>query len=155
MSDEFEKYESMLLDMLNMFDMVEEEMDYMNKQNDELRGLKNDVNHILELANLNAVQLVKIASVYSEKLNKRREVIDNRKYIRVIYNLFNKYEDFIKDTNKALQELRKQKREHSKRKYYARSEFGQQLIDQFSKESDDLVKSVTKDDLQKLQECFN
>ena len=155
MSDEFEKYEGMLLDMLNMFDMVEEEMEYMNKQNNELRGLKNDVDHIFELANLNAAQLVKIASVYSKKLNKRREIIDNRKYIRVIYSLFNKYEDFIKDTNKALQELRKQKREHNKRKYYARSEFGQQLIDHFSKEGDDLVKSVTKDDLQKLQECFN
>lgn len=123
--------------------------EYLDRER-ELAGLKRDIYHIYELCDLDTVDLVKVSEIYSEKLKERREVIDNKRMMGRFKALFDKkYGDLIDELLYVVEKTEEDK--NKDRRYYAKSELGQDLIDEFSTIEDDLVKSPSDEDLEGLK----
>ena len=144
-----EKYKEILEDILNNLDLLKNEYEYYKKEKEKLNDVHKDGRHIIEIANMDAIDMMTFTSKYRKKLRKRRKVIDNYQILRKIIKTFD--DDFIEDTKKLYKKINYKIDAKNNRKYQARSKEGQELIDEFSKENDDLVKSPNKDDLEELK----
>lgn len=145
-----EEYKEILEDILNYLDLLKNEYKYYKSRKEELDGIAYDGRHIIELANMDAIAMMLFVSEYRKLLRERREVIDKYKTLRDILHIINddiiqKVEELYKDVDYAI-------RKNENKKYGARSKVGQDLINKYSKENDDLVANVTDDQLEDLKD---
>lgn len=134
-----EEYKDILETIISYIELIHNEYEFHDNQKDELTKAKEDIRHIKELGNLDAIELMLLTSKERKILRERRKSLDNSKILRVLMDvldedLLNKLEGVLKQINYKINEL-------SDRKYYAKSKTGQKLIDKYSKDNDDLVTS--------------
>lgn len=143
-------YEKKIEKLVNITKDLDKDYYEYKERLKELEGVKNDIRHIYELSNLNAVEMVQIASVYRKKLRERREVKDNLHTLNTLKGVIDKHKDAFQELEYVLTKLNS--RVTKEKQYFARSALGQELIDTYSKEGDDLTKTPNKDDLEKLKQ---
>lgn len=109
-----------LKNLINSFDGVKNTYESNEKKLDEIEKEIKDIEHELELASLNAVEMVVLTSDLKKLLIKRREVIDENRLLRPIYEQINKHSNFRSALNYAEMNLRKEKKEIENRYYVPR-----------------------------------
>jgi len=120
---------------------------------DELDGLKKDIRHIYEFGGIDAIDMMKLASVFRNKLKERRSLLDNHKIIKRIIGIINNNCSFsVKDIKNEISNVEKEISQD--RNYFARSELGQALINEFSSDGDDLVTTANEEELQELMNKY-
>ena len=147
-----QEYKEWVHNIISYFDNVKEEYSFYKNQDKQLDGLKVDIRHILEFASLNAVDMVQLTSLFKKKLIERREVINRKKVLCRLHGVFKKYEDFKQELEYVLSKIEQDI--NKEKSYYAKSDLGQQLIDRYSTEEDDLVKSLSEGQLGELKEVL-
>lgn len=137
--------------IVDLKEQVENREGYYRKQIRELEGLKNDYTHILELGDLDAIQMMKMSSIFRQKLRERRTAINRLNELKKWGKVFRKHEQFFNDLKSVLGQNSDSEEEKC---YYARSELGQILIDEYSKIDDDLVVSPQEEEITELKEVL-
>lgn len=128
---------------------LEKREKFYREKLDQFKGLRNDYNHLLELGNLDAISIMKVSSIYRKKLRERRQYKDKLLKIKKFNGVFNKHKDFFQELDYVLN--KENENEAEDRKYFARSEIGQELINEFACEGDGLVTSPDTNDIEKLK----
>lgn len=143
-----------LTDMLNYFDNINNQYKYYQQRKQEFEDFDKDVRHIYELADIDAIDMMKLASEYRKLTKERRNILDYNRYLCCMHGLFEKHKDFFQEIEYVLGQLKKIENENENRKYYAKSKVGQQLIDKFSKKTDCLVTTPDESKLLKLKDAI-
>lgn len=147
-----ENLKQILIDILDYNDDVHDQYDFFHKKKHDYEGIEKDVAHLYELGGIDAIDMMRLASDYRYLLKDRRRVLDHTKYVCRLNALFDKHEQFFKDLEYLLGEFSKMKRIDNKRTYHAKSKVGQELIDKYSKNKDDLI--TTEGELNKLKKVI-
>lgn len=145
-----EEYKEILGDILNYLDLLKNEYKHYKKEQKNFKGLNEDIEHIIELGDLDAIQLMLLVSESRQLLRERRIAIDNYQVLREINNIID--DEFISKVEELYKNINYLINKKNDRKYGARSKIGQPLIDKYSKGNDDLVVSVNDDQLEDLKE---
>ena len=155
MEEFYEEHINKLQDFADYLSGIEDRHNELVAEYRQLNFLNTDVRHLLELGKIDAIDMMKISSVYRKKLKRRREVSNKKDVWLELRDFFERNSKLIKQLEDVVKNIRSLKREKNKAQYYAKSKFGQKLIDEFSEEEDDLIQSVKEEDLYKLKEHFN
>ena len=114
--------EEFLIEMKNFFENIDKLKTDLEQEIRRVELERNDLLHELELGNLNAVEITKVA-VDLKKVRKERRIIKNDiERIRLIKNFTDKYNNkFIEnEINILLKELKRLKKRQENRKYEPR-----------------------------------
>lgn len=139
---------------LEVIKSLQSDYEEFKEKERELAKIKKDIRHIYELCELDTVDMINLSEVYRDKLRERREVIKNKRMLNRINHLFKKkYSNFIEEMSYVIEKVDDDfNRDKS---YYAKSRFGQLLIDKYSDYRDDLVCSPSESDLEDLKSLEN
>lgn len=114
--------EEFLIEMKNFFENIDELKATLEGQIKEREYARNDLLHELELANLNAVEMTKVAKALKEVLKERRALKDELTKVMTLKGFTDKYNNklIVGDIIVALKNLRTLKQNNEKRTYTPR-----------------------------------
>lgn len=114
--------EEFLIEMKNFFENIDTLKTDLEKQVKETEYARNDLLHELELANLNAVEIMKVARTLKEVLKERRKYKDELAKVMTLKGFTDKYNNklIVGDIMLALKNLRTLKNNNETRTYNPR-----------------------------------
>ena len=114
--------EKFLIEMKNFFENIDKLKTDLEKEIKRTELERNDLLHEIELGNLNAVQLTKVASVLKDVLKERRQYKDELDKVMTLKGFTDKYNNKLitGDIIQVLKNLRTLEQNKEKRKYKAR-----------------------------------
>ncbi len=114
--------EEFLIKMKNFFENIDELKATLESQIKETEQIRSDLLHELELANLNAVEMTKVAKELKEVLKVRRKYKDELAKVMTLKGFTDKYNNklIIGDIIQVLKNLKTLHSNQEKRKYNAK-----------------------------------
>lgn len=114
--------EEFLIEMKNFFENIDELKTTLEEQIKETEYARNDLLHELELANLNAVEMTKVAKTLKEVLKERRKYKDELEKVMILKSFTDKYNNklIVGDIIIALKNLKTLKQINETRTYNPR-----------------------------------
>lgn len=114
--------EEFLIEMKNFFENIDELKVSLEEQIKEREYARNDLLHELELANLNAVEMTKVAKALKEVLKERRALKDELTKVMTLKGFTDKYNNklIVGDIIVVLKNLRTLKQNNETRIYTPR-----------------------------------
>lgn len=114
--------EEFLIEMKNFFENIDDLKLSLEEQIRETELARNDLLHELELANLNAVEMTKVAKALKQVLKERRKYKDELAKVMTLKGFTDKYNNklIVGDIMLALKNLRILKQNKESRKYTSR-----------------------------------
>lgn len=114
--------EDFLIEMKNFFEKIDELKVTLEEQIKEREYARNDLLHELELANLNAVEMTKVAKALKEVLKERRTLKDELAKVMTLKGFTDKYNNklIVGDIIVVLKNLRTLKQNNENRTYTSR-----------------------------------
>ena len=114
--------EEFLIEMKNFFENIDELKVTLEEQIKEREYERNDLLHELELANLNAVEMTKVAKTLKEVLKERRTLKDELAKVMTLKSFTDKYNNklIVGDIIVVLKNLRTLKQNNENRTYTSR-----------------------------------
>lgn len=114
--------EEFLIEMKNFFENIDELKITLEEQIKEREYARNDLLHELELANLNAVEMTKVAKALKEVLRERRKYKDELAKVMTLKGFTDKYNNklIVGDIIVVLKNLRTLKQNNETRIYTPR-----------------------------------
>jgi len=114
--------EKFLIEMKNFFENIDKLKTDLEKEIKRTELERNDLLHEIELGNLNAVELTKVASVLKDVLKERRQYKDELDKVMTLKGFTDKYNNKLitGDIIQVLKNLRTLEQNKEKRKYKAR-----------------------------------
>lgn len=114
--------EDFLIEMKNFFENIDELKVTLEEQIKEREYARNDLLHELELANLNAVEMTKVAKALKEVLKERRKYKDELAKVMILKGFTDKYNNklIVGDIIIVLKNLRTLKQNNETRTYTPR-----------------------------------
>ena len=114
--------EEFLIEMKNFFENIDELKVSLEEQIKETEYARNDLLHELELANLNAVEMTKVAKALKEVLKERRALKDELTKVMTLKGFTDKYNNklIVGDIIVVLKNLRTLKQNNETRTYTPR-----------------------------------
>lgn len=114
--------EEFLIEMKNFFENIDELKTTLEEQIKETEYARNDLLHELELANLNAVEMTKVAKTLKEVLKERRKYKDELEKVMILKSFADKYNNklIVGDIIIALKNLKTLKQINETRTYNPR-----------------------------------
>lgn len=114
--------EEFLIEMKNFFEKIDELKITLEEQIKETEYARNDLLHELELANLNAVEMTRVAKTLKEVLKERRKYKDELAKVMTLKGFTDKYNNklIIGDIVVVLKNLRTLKQNNETRSYSPR-----------------------------------
>lgn len=114
--------EDFLIEMKNFFENIDELKVTLEEQIKEREYARNDLLHELELANLNAVEMTKVAKALKEVLKERRKYKDELAKVMTLKGFTDKYNNklIVGDIIVVLKNLRTLKQNNETRTYTPR-----------------------------------
>ena len=114
--------EEFLIEMKNFFENIDELKVTLEEQIKEREYARNDLLHELELANLNAVEMTKVAKALKEVLRERRKYKDELAKVMTLKGFTDKYNNklIVGDIIVVLKNLRTLKQNNETRIYTPR-----------------------------------
>lgn len=115
--------EEFLINMKNFFENIDKLKIDLEKEIKRTELERDDLLHEIELGNLNAIELTKVASVLKDVLKERRQYKDELDKIMTLKGFTDKYNNklIIGDIIQVLKNLKTLKQNKEKRKYRARA----------------------------------
>lgn len=116
------KEEEFLIEMKNFFENIDELKITLEEQIKEREYARNDLLHELELANLNAVEMTKVAKALKEVLKERRTLKDELAKVMTLKGFTDKYNNklIVGDIIVVLKNLKTLKQNNETRTYTPR-----------------------------------
>ena len=116
------KTEEFLIEMKNFFENIDELKVTLERQIKETEYARNDLLHELELANLNAVEMTKVAKTLKEVLKERRKYKDELAKVMILKGFSDKYNNklIVGDIIVTLKNLKTLKQNNETRTYTPR-----------------------------------
>ena len=117
----------------------------INKLEEDIENLNNlikDVYHIYGLGNIDAIDMMLLASEFRTECKERFKKIDELKVLKSFAGVFEKHKDFFDELQYVINKIEAEIIHFERRGYRAKSEKGQELINKFSKKNDDLIISL-------------
>lgn len=114
--------EDFLIQMKNFFENIDELKVTLEEQIKETEYARNDLLHELELANLNAVEISKVAKTLKEVLKERRKYKDELAKVMTLKGFTDKYNNklIVGDIINLLKNLKTLENNNKNRKYNPR-----------------------------------
>lgn len=114
--------EEFLIEMKNFFENIDELKVSLEEQIKETEYARNDLLHELELANLNAIEMTKVAKTLKEVLKERRKYKDELSKVMTLKSFADKYNNklIVGDIIVVLKNLRTLKQNNETRTYTPR-----------------------------------
>ena len=132
-------------------DKINNEIEELKELNTNYNNIINDIYHIYGLAKLDSIEIMKIASMFKDKMKKRFKYKDKYKVLKIIKRQINKDKEFFRNLQGAIDKSKQKINEFDTRGYIPRTDFGKMLVDEFSKDDDDLRKGVTREQIDRLK----
>ncbi|MBR3163561.1 MAG: hypothetical protein IKF17_05640 [Clostridia bacterium] len=130
------KEEEFLIEMKNFFENIDKLKLDLEKQISETEKARNDLLHELELGNLNAIEIMKVAKTLKEVLQERRQYKDELKKVMTLKGFTDKYNNklIVGDIIQALKNLKTLQKQLEERKYRPRMITNLKCVEEETKE---------------------
>ena len=114
--------EKFLIQMKNFFEGIDKLKADLEKQISETEMARNDLLHELELGNLNAIEMTKVAKTLKEVLQERRKYKDELQKVMTLKGFTDKYNNklIVGDIIQVIKNLKTLERELENRTYKPR-----------------------------------
>lgn len=130
--------EEFLIEMKNFFENIDKLKVDLEKQISETELARNDLLHELELGNLNAIEMTRVAKTLKEVLQERRKFKDELAKVMTLKGFTDKYNNklIVGDIINVLKNLKTLKKNNENRKYTPRRITNLKCVEEAKDEQD-------------------